>query len=547
MTIPLCDFIAIPHPPTMFGNVLANVARPSEEWLHALGQSVDAVELYTEQQRLEQRRHELSIAQWFPRQSSTIASKAIGHVLKRHRVVQLFCPRAVQQYVEALKPRRSRRLSCALDTKLHWVCKQQRKIDIRRQGLRTQQLRTLLSFSLAGHGPSHDPMLSLNWLHTSILAYEKCNLAISIPMATVMNLRFMTAVPHLLRTPEERVLTCLTRRYLSPFALAIALTASKTTAGAEIFWKRQAFITNPDTSLADPDDEYRYDIIRYLHDMESITVIPSDKMIDRHLDSDWEGYHELIDFLVEMHHDFRLRAESLFLTVNIINRYLSRHECPYHKLRLVGCTALWIASKFEDLCLIPVSTLVHRCYEDDYEASSFIELETTILSALDWKLSHPTAKAWLRLLPVDASLQEDKRVKHFACLLMEITLFYREFVSFPPSSIALASLILARHLCGIPPRIWSETDECMEIVEFLDRRLSQYSDPLPRPSYTLLFRLPSSLAQKYSCISNSCAASAIVVAHRQRGCYPRQRVSPLWTLAVRLSRLKDTQHISDSL
>ncbi len=270
-------------------------------------------------------------------------------------------------------------------------------------------------------------------------------------------------------------------------------------------------------------------------------------LIDRHLDSDWEGYYELIDFLVKIHHAFRLCAESLFLAVNILHRYLSRRECPYHNLRLVGCTALWIASKVEDLRYIPVSTLVERCYEDDYEVSSFIETETTILSTLDWTCSHPTAIIWLHLLYDDAPSEEDERVIDFARLLLEITLFYREFVPYPPSSIALASYNLARRLCGVPPHIWEETDECWEIIKLLDHRLSQYSAPLPRLSYTPLFRLPPSLEKKYSYSHKSCAASAVVVAHRQRNGLVRQRVSPLWTLVVRLSRLKGTQQIIDLL
>ena len=44
-----------------------------------------------------------------------------------------------------------------------------------------------------------------------------------------------------------------------------------------------------------------------------------------------------------------MRPETLFITVNIIDRYLSKEIVRLSKFQLLGITALWIASKFQEI------------------------------------------------------------------------------------------------------------------------------------------------------------------------------------------------------
>ena len=53
----------------------------------------------------------------------------------------------------------------------------------------------------------------------------------------------------------------------------------------------------------------------------------------------------LVDWLVEVHMKFRLMPETLYLSVNIIDRYLSKVQVERKKLQLVGVTALLVACK----------------------------------------------------------------------------------------------------------------------------------------------------------------------------------------------------------
>ncbi len=57
----------------------------------------------------------------------------------------------------------------------------------------------------------------------------------------------------------------------------------------------------------------------------------------------------LIDWLVEVHLKFKLVPESLYLTVNLIDRYLEREQVNRQKLQLAGVTAMLIACKYEEI------------------------------------------------------------------------------------------------------------------------------------------------------------------------------------------------------
>lgn len=69
----------------------------------------------------------------------------------------------------------------------------------------------------------------------------------------------------------------------------------------------------------------------------------------------------LVDWLVEVHLKFKLVPETLYLTVNLIDRYLERKEVTRPKLQLVGVTALLIASKYEEIYPPELRDLVYIC------------------------------------------------------------------------------------------------------------------------------------------------------------------------------------------
>lgn len=197
----------------------------------------------------------------------------------------------------------------------------------------------------------------------------------------------------------------------------------------------------------------------------------------------------LVEFLVEIHQQFRLRPEVLYLTVNIVDRYVSKRIVFKKHYQLVGCAALWIAAKFEVYlfdfslvkderrCLPPAISLPSLSSTQDakdkvpsvealrdmccaaYDESAFLQMEGHVLSTISWTLGHPTAEAWLRLSCMGTS-KEDAETQHVARFVMELTLFHKEFAAYLPSAIAAGSLLLARFLLRKPLRV-SVFGSCM--------------------------------------------------------------------------------------
>lgn len=90
--------------------------------------------------------------------------------------------------------------------------------------------------------------------------------------------------------------------------------------------------------------------------------------MERQKDLHWKMRGILVDWLVEVHQKFRLLPETLFLAVNIIDRFLSLRVCSLPKLQLVGITALFIASKYEEVMCPSIQNFIYMAdggYTDD--------------------------------------------------------------------------------------------------------------------------------------------------------------------------------------
>lgn len=56
-----------------------------------------------------------------------------------------------------------------------------------------------------------------------------------------------------------------------------------------------------------------------------------------------------VDWLVDVHRKFKLMPETLYLSINIIDRYLSLTNVPKAELQLVGISSMLIACKYEEI------------------------------------------------------------------------------------------------------------------------------------------------------------------------------------------------------
>lgn len=59
----------------------------------------------------------------------------------------------------------------------------------------------------------------------------------------------------------------------------------------------------------------------------------------------------MVFLIVQVHHKFELLPETLFLAINLIDRYLSQQHVMRKYLQLVGITGMLLACKYEEVCV----------------------------------------------------------------------------------------------------------------------------------------------------------------------------------------------------
>lgn len=102
----------------------------------------------------------------------------------------------------------------------------------------------------------------------------------------------------------------------------------------------------------------------------------------------------LIDWLVDVHLKFKLLPETLFITVSIIDRFLEKTRVSKTRLQLVGVTALFIASKYEEIYPPELKDFVYIT-DKAYSKQDVIQMEYHMLMTLSFDITFPTALRFL--------------------------------------------------------------------------------------------------------------------------------------------------------
>ena len=79
----------------------------------------------------------------------------------------------------------------------------------------------------------------------------------------------------------------------------------------------------------------------------------------------------LVDWLVQVHKRFRLQAETLYLTVSIMDHYLADFPTiSKNDMQLIGVTAMMMACKYEEIYSPEMDDFVYMC-DSAYNAGMF--------------------------------------------------------------------------------------------------------------------------------------------------------------------------------
>ncbi|KAJ5606169.1 G2/mitotic-specific cyclin [Penicillium lagena] len=197
--------------------------------------------------------------------------------------------------------------------------------------------------------------------------------------------------------------------------------------------------------------EYVVEIFDYLKDLE-LRTLPNPDYIEHQPDLEWKMRGILVDWLIEVHTRFRLLPETLFLAVNIIDRFLSAEVVALDRLQLVGVTAMFIASKYEEVLSPHVANFSHVA-DETFSDKEILDAERHILATLQYNMSFPNPMNFLRR--ISKADNYDIQTRTLGKYLMEISLLDHRFMAYPQSQISGAAMYLARLILERGP--WDET------------------------------------------------------------------------------------------
>ena len=91
----------------------------------------------------------------------------------------------------------------------------------------------------------------------------------------------------------------------------------------------------------------------------------------------------LIDWILNVHLKFKLLPETLYITINLIDRFLSIQNIEKDRVQLLGISALLIASKYEEIYPPTVKDFVYIS-KNSFTKSQILDMETQILFLLEF-------------------------------------------------------------------------------------------------------------------------------------------------------------------
>ena len=160
----------------------------------------------------------------------------------------------------------------------------------------------------------------------------------------------------------------------------------------------------------------------------------------------------LIDWLVEVHLKFKLMVETLYLTVNLIDRFLEKEPITRNKLQLVGVTAMFLASKYEEIYAPECRDFVYIS-DKAYTREQILHMEGHMLAKLNFQLTTPNAFVFLKRFAKVAGIIATPRSKTelLANFFVELTLQEYKMLKYLPSTIAASAIYLALKTMGGSP------------------------------------------------------------------------------------------------
>ncbi|XP_045500059.1 G2/mitotic-specific cyclin-B1 [Colias croceus] len=188
---------------------------------------------------------------------------------------------------------------------------------------------------------------------------------------------------------------------------------------------------------------YIKDIYKYLTELECKYPVEENHLKNQNVITG-NMRATLIDWLVELQCQFTLILETFHLTVGIIDHYLQVvPNVPKEKLQLIGVTAMFIASKYEEIYAPDVNDFVFVT-DYTYSKSDILRCEKEILQKLGFCLAWPIPLNFLRRFVKVA--HGTSKNHHLAKYFVDLCLVDYSMAHYRPSELSAAAICLSLYI-----------------------------------------------------------------------------------------------------
>ena len=143
----------------------------------------------------------------------------------------------------------------------------------------------------------------------------------------------------------------------------------------------------------------------------------------------------LIDWIIDVHCKFGFTDETLFMTISIIDRFLTSKKITRSKLQLLGVTALMISCKHEEIDLPKADDFIYIT-DNAYSRDEIFKMENDVLDTLNFSLLYPSPIKFFELLSYNFNF--NKKQFMMGKYLMESFLIDIKNTKYKPSIISCA-------------------------------------------------------------------------------------------------------------
>lgn len=194
--------------------------------------------------------------------------------------------------------------------------------------------------------------------------------------------------------------------------------------------------------------EYRDEIYKnlMLEEKNAKNVVKSN-YFDYQSDINFRMRMILVDWLIDIHNQFKFKLKTLFQTVRLIDLYLSKVNVLRTKFQLLGVACLLLSSK-ENEIYYPSLNEFHAIADNSFSIAELKEMEKDIVKVLNFDILIPTCEEFYSILSNMFKLNEEQYYlgEYFLCC----SLVDNSMLKYNPSTIGITCMYIVMKYFNLP-------------------------------------------------------------------------------------------------